>query len=136
MRSVAVAETAIATAFTGLAAWRSANPNRARSSWSNLATSFWSMKVTRNNPKKMAPTGIATVQPTGISDLLKLTTLPTANAVRETANNAFGMLVIVQSASVDDSFIKSAKIAAAAIGALRVNWQTLNISCDDSFHLK
>src|SRR5205807_8249062 len=82
-----------------------ANPSRARSSSSKLATSFWSMKVRRNNPKKMAPTGIATVQPTGISELPNVTTLPTANAVRETANNAFGILVIVQFASVDDSFI-------------------------------
>src|SRR5438477_9034262 len=40
----------------------------------------------------MAPTGIATVQPIGISELPNVTTLATANAARETANNAFGIL--------------------------------------------
>src|SRR2546423_162612 len=63
----------------------------------------------RARPRYRGGGGIATVQPTGILRLPKAATLPTANAAKATANNTFGILVIVNFTSVDDSFIKLAR---------------------------
>src|SRR6266568_6850458 len=54
------------------------------------------MKAMRNQPRKMAPMGIATVQ-AGAMLLLLMVANPTANAVTDTVKKNFGNLVIGQS---------------------------------------
>src|SRR5438270_665920 len=100
----------ISAAGDAVGAWRFANSIRTRVSLSNWVTSFWSMKAMRNQPRKMAPMGMATAH---AGTMLSLPTVAnaTVNAVTDTAKKNFGNLLISRSPFVLCSRLLSFQLA-------------------------